>query len=163
MTGELEAGALLLEDGQAEHGIPLLLAGGGLEQAVAAIAASGALLDSLHYIRGFLADTTVQPVAAEDSDGHEGYSQPHRITPRGDGVQLMVRLRDFTDEGLAARKAVVQGRAPKTAAVKVFDQYRNMAPRLAHRPELLDYALEAGESLLARVQSMGRTVDIAGA
>ncbi|MCB9525810.1 MAG: hypothetical protein H6702_20910 [Myxococcales bacterium] len=110
-------------------------------------AAPGALLDSLHYIRGFLADTTVQPVAAEDSDGHEGYSQPHRITPRGDGVQLMVRLRDFTDEGLAARKAVVQGRAPKTAAVKVFDQYRNMAPRLAHRPELLDYALEAGEQV----------------
>lgn len=110
-------------------------------------ATPGAVLDAVRFIGRFLADDSVQPLAAEDSDGHQGYSQPHRVTPVAGGVQLAVRLRDFTDAGLAARKAHVQRLAPAEAAVAVTDQYRNMAPRLADRPELLAYAIEAGEAV----------------
>lgn len=109
--------------------------------------APGALLDVLHYVRALLADTTVHPVAAEESDGHEGYSQPHRIVPSEQGVQLSVRLRDFTQEGLAARKGVVQKLAHAGVTVKVVDQYRNMASRLEGHPELWELALEAGRNI----------------
>ncbi len=107
-------------------------------------AAPGALRDALDYVRRFLADDAVHPVAAEDSEGHQGYSQPFRIVHHGGGVRLSVRLRDFAPEGLAARKARVSELAPDGARVEVVDQYGDMGPRLAGRPELLDFAMEAG-------------------
>lgn len=121
-------------------------------------APSGAVWDAISYVRRFLASDGIHPIAAEDSEGREGYSQPYRIVPTLGGARLDVRLRDFDPDGLEARKAHVHAIAPEGVRVELADQYVNMAPRLAHRPELAEWPQYAA----ARIGVEARTLPIRG-
>lgn len=116
-------------------------------------AAHPALFAALRHIHTFLQSEGVSPIAAEDSDDREGYSQPYRLRPsepaagEPEGWCLHVRLRDFDTEGLEARKRHVAGTAPAGTRVNTFDQYGNMAPRLAAHPELVTWAKAAAEAV----------------
>jgi len=103
--------------------------------------------DALAFVAGFLASDPGYPLAAEDSEAREGYSAPYRIRPSADkgGVVLDVRLRDFDPEGLETRKKHVAAMAAAlpTVSVDIIDQYVNMGPRLADRPELAEWAVAA--------------------
>ncbi|PKN55089.1 MAG: hypothetical protein CVU56_23170 [Deltaproteobacteria bacterium HGW-Deltaproteobacteria-14] len=108
---------------------------------------SSAAMDALAFVAAFLASDPGFPLAAEDSYERLGYSAPYRIRPDAEsgGVVLDVRLRDFDPDKLEARKrhvaALVEGMPG--VGINIVDQYVNMGPRLADRPELVDWAVAA--------------------
>ena len=110
-----------------------------------AVAPDAAAHDMLAFVGRFIASGPGFTLLAEDSWGRDGYSAPYRAFPVEHGVQLDIRLRDFTDAGLAARIAHVE--RVGGAAVVTRHQYVNMGPRLADRPELVRWARDAAAAL----------------
>jgi len=107
---------------------------------------SGACLDLLRWLQGFLASDGVSPLLAEDSEGREGYSHPFRVRRDARGLRLDVRLRDFRTEGLVARESHLR-RLAGDRPNRVDAQYINMGPRLAPRADLVRRAAAAGEQV----------------
>ncbi len=101
--------------------------------------------DMLRFVSRFLTSDPGHTLLAEESWGRDGYSQPYRAFPVEHGVQLDIRVRDFSPEGLAARLEHIRGLAG--AAATVAHQYVNMGPRLEDRPELVTWAQEAAATL----------------
>ena len=113
--------------------------------------ANGPLSDEylrLHgHLRGFLDGEGPTPLLSEHSDGYQGYSNPHAVAPTDGGLVLSYRLRDFSPDGLAARKAHIEALcADGSATAELGDQYVNMGPALAPYPELVQWAQKAAES-----------------
>ncbi|MCO4762695.1 MAG: hypothetical protein KC502_14375 [Myxococcales bacterium] len=111
----------------------------------------------LAFIGQFLNSDAITPIAAEASDGRQGYSQPYRLIPAGDQVIVDVRIRDFDTAGLAARVAHVSQMAtdfPAEILIENTDQYVNMAPRLADRPELVTWPIVAAAELGQTAQKL---------
>lgn len=104
-----------------------------------------AALAMLRFVRAFLASRPGFVLAAEDSEGYEGYSAPYRALPGDDGsLRLNVRLRDFDPKALTARESHVAALAaehgvPATCA----QQYVNMGPRMAGHDHLIEWPTEA--------------------
>lgn len=105
--------------------------------------ANGAVWDCLTFVHTFLHSDAGVPLAAEESEGHQGYSAPFRAFPDAAGMRLDVRIRDFSPDGLAGREAWLHHLAGDSAEVAVSHQYANMAPRLAGRPELIAWPVAA--------------------
>lgn len=103
--------------------------------------------DCLAFVGRFIADDGVWPLLAEDSKGREGYSAPYRIVCDDTGARLDIRLRDFVPAGLSARKAQIARLVPFGVRVVFDDQYRDMSPRLAGQPQLLEWPKAAAEAL----------------
>lgn len=91
---------------------------------------------------------TCSPETTED---REGFVHPHGVEAALDGATLKFILRDFTDEGLKDKAAVLE-RAVKTALkdfprssyrMKVTEQYRNMRQVLERHPQVVANAMEA--------------------
>ncbi|RMF71168.1 MAG: hypothetical protein D6738_14480 [Acidobacteria bacterium] len=111
-------------------------------------APGAAALAMLRFVQQFIASKPGFVLLAEDSDGYEGYSNPYRALPVDGGLRLDVRLRDFTDDGLTARKRHVGEMAQQAGAECVIvDQYVNMGPRMAEHGYLVDLARVAGDSV----------------
>jgi tripeptide aminopeptidase len=108
-----------------------------------------AALDMLAFVGAFMASAPPFALLAEDSDGHDGYSNPYRARPEEAGLVLDIRLRDFTTEGLHARAEHVRRLAAEKGAadVTVRAQYVNMGPRVADRPELVAWPQAAAAAL----------------
>lgn len=105
----------------------------------------GAAGRMLAWVERFMKSDPGFTLLAEDSFGHDGYSQPYRGFPVEQGLRLDVRLRDFTEKGLRQRIAHVQELTTNTASIT--QQYVNMGPRLEGRPELVTWAQEAGKAV----------------
>ncbi|MCA9661137.1 MAG: hypothetical protein KC486_22540 [Myxococcales bacterium] len=106
--------------------------------------ADGSAEDMLRWVHHFLASDPGFTIAAEDSAGRDGYSQPFRARPLPEGgVRLDVRLRDFDPDRLNRRIAHVEGLAGERP-VEVKRQYVNMGPQLAEHPGLAEAAARAG-------------------
>ncbi len=95
--------------------------------------------------------------APETTAGREGYFHPH-TTAEGTAQQASVRilLRDFTDEGMARRKAflrhlvdTLRTQHPRaTIDLAIEDQYRNMGHYIqASDPRVISLAHEAADSI----------------
>lgn len=116
---------------------------------------TNALCKALQHVSNFFATPGPTPVLPEDSEGHQGYSNPHGIGPiRGDEasgtLRVSYRLRDFDPDAVAKRKAHVRTAASScTPALMAHDadQYENMGPTLADHPELITWASEAVKAL----------------
>jgi len=99
----------------------------------------------LALLSAFFTTPGPQPLLSEDSDGHQGYSNPHRVVVDGDGVGVDFRLRDFTTQALAARAAHVVACASSVGLTAVVEQqYVNMGATLARFPAVPALAEEAG-------------------
>ena len=119
--------------------------------------ADGAVADVLAFVQRFLATRPGFPLLAEDSHGWLGYSHPYRARAAtapdaGGSMTLDIRIRDFDPALLAARKEHIlattrtdSGVAP--TAVDLRDQYINMGPSLASRPDLPAHAIAAGRDV----------------
>lgn len=122
-----------------------------LARAEASQGASDAALQLGRHLRRFLATPGVVPVLSEDSEGFEGYSNPHTVVRDGDALVLHYRFRDFDPDGLEARedhlRQVCQSGGIDLAALSIARQYINMGPALAAYPELATWAEEALEAL----------------
>jgi tripeptide aminopeptidase len=105
-----------------------------------------AALQLLAHLKAFLGADGPRPLLSEDSDGHQGYSNPCAIWPFDRGLLLDYRLRDFRREGLAEREAHVRAlcaAAEPPVAVEIAPQYENMGPQLEGFPELVERAARA--------------------
>jgi len=111
----------------------------------------------LTAVLDFAASRTDMPLFAEDSSGWQGYSHPYRARMGDDAVTLDIRIRDFDAAHLETRKTHVLGffklHAPDVHVV-AKNQYVNMGPRLAHRRDLVDVAVAAGEAVSVAVREM---------
>ena len=88
-----------------------------------------------------------QPLLSEDSDGRQGYSNPHRVVEEDETVIVDFRLRDFSADALADRAAHVRAAAADGGLrAEVESQYVNMGPvlgRFADLPRLAEDAARA--------------------
>jgi tripeptide aminopeptidase len=92
----------------------------------------------------------------ETSRGREGYFYPHAFTGDTGRAEAKVLLRDFEDEGLARRKAVIEALAADLAAqhprarigVAFRDSYRNMLRYIeAKDPRVVAVAVAAARAM----------------
>ena len=103
---------------------------------------------ALAFARDLLFDQPGFTIQASSSSGRDGYSNPYRVVPEETGVRVDVRVRDFEESGLLARRAHLEGLAARHGvSLEWDDQYVNMGPRLQAYPELVDWAMRAGQGL----------------
>jgi tripeptide aminopeptidase len=87
----------------------------------------------------------------ETTEGKEGFLHPIGITGALEKATISFIVRDFTDEGLQQKEAlledIVKGVMKEylhsTYRLEVKHQYRNMKQVIDHHPETVDYAIEA--------------------
>ena len=99
--------------------------------------------------------------APETTRGRAGYYHPHTLSGTAERAELRVLLRDFDDDGLARRKAVVEALAERTqadhpgatVALAVTDSYRNMRRAIeATEPRAITVAHQAAEAIGIRLR-----------
>lgn len=109
------------------------------------VAPDGAAEAMLRWVGDFLRSNPGFTIAAEDSAGRDGYSQPYRARPlEGGGLRLDVRIRDFDADALERRIDHVR-RLAGDRPCAVVHQYVNMGPRLAEHPGLAEAAARAAK------------------
>ncbi len=88
--------------------------------------------------------------APETTDGYMGFYAPMEISGSVERASVELLLRDFTAEGMEARKAFVDSLADVTARsfggkadVKHTEQYRNMKGKLDEHPEVVSNLVAA--------------------
>jgi tripeptide aminopeptidase len=96
----------------------------------------------LAWLSAFYSSNPGFPLGCEDSAGRQGYSHPYRARSTASGLRLDIRIRDFDPSQLQVRREHVRALA-EPRAFSTVDQYVNMGPRLAGRPELVDIARSA--------------------
>ncbi|WP_378943553.1 peptidase T [Mesorhizobium sp. ANAO-SY3R2] len=102
-------------------------------------------------IAGAIIDRLPKDQAPETTDGRQGFVHPTGVTGSLDSATISLIVRDFRDEGLAEKEAmleaivkdVMKGFPGSTYGFEVKHQYRNMKVVLDRHPEIVDNALEA--------------------
>ena len=87
----------------------------------------------------------------ETTEGKEGFLHPIGITGALEKATIGFIVRDFTDEGLTEKEALLEGIVKEvmkdyprsTYRMDVKAQYRNMKQVIDRHPETVDYAIEA--------------------
>src|ERR1700749_3227087 len=87
----------------------------------------------------------------ETTEGKEGFLHPVSISGALEQATIGFIVRDFTDEGLKQKEALLDGIAKavlkdyphSSYRLDVKPQYRNMKQVLDHHPEIIDNAMEA--------------------
>jgi tripeptide aminopeptidase len=87
----------------------------------------------------------------ETTEGKQGFLHPVAISGALEQATLGFIVRDFNDEGLAEKEAllenivkeVMQDFPRSTYRMEINEQYRNMKQVIDRHPEMIDYAVEA--------------------
>ena len=117
--------------------------------------AKGVMVNALRVAAAFVAGLPAGE-APETTEGREGYLHPHAIEGTAERATVRVLLRDFTDDGMEAKRAVVRDLARRlgdewpgaTVDLEVRESYRNMLGYIeATDRRVIDLAVEAGRSL----------------
>jgi tripeptide aminopeptidase len=90
-------------------------------------------------------------IAPETTEGREGFIHPVNITGSMEKATLALIIRDFNDEGLAVKEAMLEALVKKVISdfpgssykFSVKHQYRNMKAILDRNPEIVENAIEA--------------------
>ncbi|MEP7452084.1 peptidase T [Phyllobacterium sp. SB3] len=102
-------------------------------------------------IAGGIIAALPKDTAPETTEGREGFIHPVGVTGAMEKATLGFIIRDFTDEGLAVKEALLEELVKKVIAdfpgssykFIVQEQYRNMKAILDRNPEIVDNAVEA--------------------
>lgn len=102
-------------------------------------------------IVGAIIDRLPKHVAPETTDGKDGFIHPTGVTGAMDKATISLIVRDFDDEGLASKEAMIEAIVRdvmpdypgSSYTLKVTQQYRNMKVVLDRHPEIVDNAVEA--------------------
>jgi len=102
-------------------------------------------------IAGAIISRLPKDVAPETTDGREGFVHPTGVTGSMEKAALSFIVRDFNDDGLATKEAMLEaivrdvmaGYPGSSYTFKVKQQYRNMKAILDRHPEIADNAIEA--------------------
>jgi tripeptide aminopeptidase len=87
----------------------------------------------------------------ETTEGREGFLHPIGLSGTLETATLGLIVRDFTDEGLREKEALLESIVKEvmadfprsTYAIEVKQQYRNMKQVIDRHPEIVDHAMEA--------------------
>ena len=102
-------------------------------------------------IAGAIIDRLPRDIAPETTEGKDGFLHPTGVTGSLEKAALSFIIRDFTDDGLAAKEAMLEALVKEVMAgypgssytFTVRQQYRNMKSILDRHPEIVDNAVEA--------------------
>lgn len=127
----------------------------GIEITIAGVAihpgfAKGKMENAIK-IASAIIDRLPKDIAPESTEGREGFIHPTGVTGTMEKANLSLIVRDFEDEGLATKEAMIEGIIKDVIAAypgssytfEVKQQYRNMKAILARNPEIAENALEA--------------------
>lgn len=112
--------------------------------------AKGAMINALQLAAEFIGSIPAG-MRAETTAGYEGFIHADSIQGNVEAVVLKVLLRDFTDEGMAQKLAIVEGllnglaqRHPGAVMqLEVVGGYRNMKSYVDKDPRIVSLALQA--------------------
>ena len=116
--------------------------------------AKGVLVSAVRVAADLVARMT--DPAPETTDGREGYLHPHTLEATTERATVKVLLRDFSDDGMATKRARVRDLAASLEAdhpgasvsVEVTESYRNMRSYIeAVDPRAISVAVEAARDL----------------
>jgi tripeptide aminopeptidase len=90
-------------------------------------------------------------IAPETTSGRDGFIHPTGVSGSMEKAELGFIIRDFVDDGLAAKEALLEGIVKdvmkaypgSSYTFTVKHQYRNMKAVLDRNPEIVDHAIEA--------------------
>ncbi|ANL74857.1 peptidase T (plasmid) [Rhizobium phaseoli] len=102
-------------------------------------------------IAGAIIDRLPKDVAPETTEGKQGFIHPVGVTGSMEKASLSFIIRDFTEEGLVEKEAMLEAIVKEVMAAypgstshfQVTEQYRNMKAVLDRHPEIVENALEA--------------------
>ncbi|MEO5322252.1 peptidase T [Mesorhizobium sp. CC13] len=102
-------------------------------------------------IAGAIVDRLPKDQAPETTDGRQGFVHPTGVTGSMEKATISLIVRDFRDEGLAEKEAmleaivkdVLKGYPGSSYGFVVKEQYRNMKVVLDRHPEIVEHAVEA--------------------
>lgn len=102
-------------------------------------------------IAGAIISRLPKETAPEATAGREGFVHPTGAAGSMEKAILSLIIRDFEEDGLAAKEAMLEALAKEVMAdypgssytFKVTQQYRNMKAILDRHPEIVDHAIEA--------------------
>lgn len=102
-------------------------------------------------IAGAIIDRLPKDAAPETTAGREGFIHPTGVTGSMEKAAISLIVRDFNEDGLAAKesdleaivKAVMADYPGSSYSFVVSEQYRNMKAILDRHPEIVDNAIEA--------------------
>ncbi|MGO4448297.1 peptidase T [Phyllobacterium sp. TAF24] len=102
-------------------------------------------------IAGAIINRLPKDIAPEATSGRDGFIHPTGVTSSMEKAALSFIIRDFNDDGLAAKEALIEAIVKEVIAeypgssytFKVTQQYRNMKVILDQHPEIVENALEA--------------------
>ncbi|ATU92652.1 peptidase T [Phyllobacterium zundukense] len=102
-------------------------------------------------IAGAIINRLPKDVAPETTAGRDGFIHPTGVTGSMEKAALSFIVRDFNDDGLAAKEAFLEKLVKDVMAdypgssntFEVKEQYRNMKAILDRHPQIVDHAVEA--------------------
>ena len=117
--------------------------------------AAGVMVNAVRLASAFV-DALADEPAPETTAGREGYLHPHTIGGTTERATVRVLLRDFTDDGMEAKRqrvralaATVGERSPGArVSVEVEESYRNMKSHIERvDPRAVSVAVEAARAM----------------
>ncbi|MGI6856057.1 peptidase T [Mesorhizobium sp. 1B3] len=102
-------------------------------------------------VAGAIVDRLPRDIAPETTSGREGFIHPIAMSGSMEKAALSFIIRDFRDEGLAEKEALLEALIRDVLAAypgstytfEVKEQYRNMKRILDRHPEVVENAMEA--------------------
>ncbi len=102
-------------------------------------------------IAGAIIDRLPKEIAPETTEGKQGFIHPTGVAGSMEKAAISLIIRDFTDEGLTEKEAmleaivkdVMKSYPGSTYRFDVKEQYRNMKMVLDRHPEIVENAVEA--------------------
>lgn len=106
-------------------------------------------------IASAIVDRLPRELAPETTSGRQGFIHPVSLTGAMEKAGLSLIVRDFTEEGLAEKEAMLErivrdvmtGYPGSSFTFEVREQYRNMKSVLDRHPEIVENAMEAARRI----------------
>jgi tripeptide aminopeptidase len=113
--------------------------------------AKGKMEHAIKIAAGIVERLPKHTCSPETTDGKDGFLHPIGITGALETAKLSLIVRDFTDEGLTEKEALLQSIIDdvmtayphSSARLEIKPQYRNMKQVIDRHPHIVDYAEEA--------------------
>ena len=117
--------------------------------------AKGVMVNALRIAAAFV-EGLPRDAAPETTEAREGYFHPHTLEGTAERATLRVLLRDFTDDGMEAKRQHVRALAARLAAewpratvrLEIAESYRNMRSYIEETdPRTISFAIEAARAM----------------
>lgn len=113
--------------------------------------AKGKMEHAIKIAAAIVARLPANRCSPETTEGRDGFLHPTGMSGSLEQATLSLIVRDFTEDGLRAKEALLQSIVDgvmadyphSTATITISHQYRNMKQVIDRHPHVVDYAVEA--------------------